>query len=421
MKIAILTRNPRGYSVRRFKEAAKLRGHLIQAVDPLKFAIHVESDHPELSYKGKPVPKFHAIIPRVGASIGLYGTAVVRQFEQMGVFTLNTSHAISTARDKLRSMQIFSRHTIGMPPSAFVHDKSDVLPAIKKVGGAPVVLKLLEGSQGIGVILADQERTAAAIIETLQSTRQHVLIQKFVSESKGRDIRAFVVGGKVVAAMRRRAEGQEFRSNVHRGGSTELVELDETYAATAVRAAHILGLRVAGVDMLEGADGPQVMEVNASPGLEGIEKATGIDIAGKIIEHIEERVLYPEVDLRQRMTVKSGYGVVELQIARKSPLANKTIEHSGLREGGVLVLDVERGGNLHPTPEHDFKLLRGDKLLCFGKLLTLKELMPAQKTTRPRTQKVVAEKPVELPQAPIKKTATSKARPVRKTKTTKAK
>ncbi|MFG0247753.1 MAG: 30S ribosomal protein S6--L-glutamate ligase [Phycisphaeraceae bacterium JB051] len=382
MKIAILTRNPRGYSVRRFKQAAKERGHTAQSLDPLKFALHVESDHPAMSYKGKAVGTYHAVIPRVGASIGLYGTAVVRQFEQMGVYTLNPSHAISTARDKLRSLQIFSRHTIGMPPSAFVHDKADVLPAIKKVGGAPVIIKLLEGSQGIGVILADQERTAAAIIETLQSTKQHVLVQKFVSESKGKDIRAFVVGGKVVAAMRRRAEGQEFRSNVHRGGSTEAVELDERYAATAVRAAHILGLRVAGVDMLEGEDGPQVMEVNASPGLEGIEKATGVDIAGKMIELIEERVQYPPVDIEQRLTVKAGYGVVELVVSQKSKLANKTIETSGLRERGVLVLDVERGGNLHPAPDAAFKMLLGDKLLCFGKLLTLKELMPTRKVTR---------------------------------------
>ena len=384
MKIAILTRNPRGYSVRRFKEAAKARGHVAQTFDPLKFAIHVESDAPAMSYKGKPLPKFHAVIPRVGASIGLYGTAVVRQFEQMGVFTLNSSHAISTARDKLRSLQIFSRHTIGMPPSAFVHDKADVLPAIKKVGGAPVIIKLLEGSQGIGVILADQERTAAAIIETLQSTKQHVLIQKFVAESKGRDIRALVVGGKVVAAMRRRAEGQEFRSNVHRGGSTEIVELDKTYEATAVRAAHILGLRVAGVDMLEGEDGPQVMEVNASPGLEGIEKVTEIDIAGKIIDLIEERVLYPDVDLQQRLSIKAGYGVVELFVSPKSILAKKTIEESNLREQGVLVLDVERGGNLHPAPDNDFKILTGDKLLCFGKLMTLKALIPTRLKTRPR-------------------------------------
>lgn len=386
MKIAILTRNPRGYSVKRFKEAAKKRGHNPIALDPLKFALHVESDDPAMSYKGKALSRYNAVIPRVGASIGLYGTAVVRQFEQMGVFTLNSSTAISIARDKLRSMQIFSRHTIGMPPSAFVHDKSDVLPAIKKVGGAPVIIKLLEGSQGIGVILADQERTAAAIIETLQSTKQHVLIQKFVAESKGRDIRALVIGGRVVAAMRRRAQGQEFRSNVHRGGSTEMVELDETYAATAVRAAHILGLSVAGVDMLEGEDGPQVMEVNASPGLEGIETVTGIDIAGQIIKHIEERVQYPEVDLRQRMTVKSGYGVAELQISSKSHLINKTIQDSGLREGGVLVLDVERGSNLHPAPEHDFKFMLGDKLLCFGKLLTLKELLPSHKVTRRKTK-----------------------------------
>ena len=215
------------------------------------------------------------MLPRIGASITYFGIAVVRQMEQMDIYTPNTSAGIANSRDKLRATQILSRHSIGMPATMFVRDRADVLPAIEQVGGAPVVIKLLEGTQGIGVILAPDTKVAEAVIETLQSTRQNVLIQRFVTESRGRDVRALVVGDRVVAAMRRVAQGDEFRSNVHRGGHTEAVELDEEYQRVAVQAAQIMGLRVAGVDMLEGDDGPSVMEVNSSPGLEGIEAATG--------------------------------------------------------------------------------------------------------------------------------------------------
>jgi ribosomal protein S6--L-glutamate ligase len=304
----------------------------------------------------------------------------------MGVSCLNPSTAISVSRDKLRSLQVLSRHDIGMPDSAFVRRKEDVLPAIESVGGAPVVIKLLEGSQGIGVILAENQSMAAAIIETLHSAKQSVLIQKFVAESKGKDIRALVVGGKVVAAMRRRAAGQEFRSNVHRGGRTEPVTLDEEYERTAVKAAQIMGLRLAGVDLLEGQDGPQVMEVNSSPGLEGIEKATGVDVAGAIIEHLEELVQFPEIDLRQRLTLKSGYGVAEFQVDRESPLAHTTIADTGLRDRGVLVLSVRRAGLSFPAPHGDQEILPGDFLVCYGKMLTLKTLIPAHKP-RPRKKK----------------------------------
>ena len=214
------------------------------------------------------------MLPRIGNSITYFGTAVVRQFEQMDVYTPNTSYGIANSRDKLRATQILSRHKIPMPATTFVQDRADVIPAIERVGGAPVVIKLLEGTQGIGVILAPTLKVAEAIIETLQSTRQNVLIQRFVKESKGRDIRALVVGDRVVAAMRRVAQGDEFRSNVHRGGSVEPVELDEEFERVAVRSAQIMGLRITGVDMLEGRRGPQVMEVNSSPGLEGIERAT---------------------------------------------------------------------------------------------------------------------------------------------------
>ena len=261
MKLAILSRAPRSYSTQRLKLAAIDRGHQCKVLDTLRFAIDLSGSEPDLQFRGKPLSDYDAIVPRIGASITYFGSAVVRQFEQMDVYTPNTANGIANSRDKLRAIQILSRHDIGMPRTAFVRNRQDVLSAIDRVGGAPVVIKLLEGTQGIGVILAPDNKVAEAIIETMQSTRQNVLIQQFVAESKGRDIRALVVGDRVVAAMRRTAQGDEFRSNVHRGGSVEGVTLDAAYERTAVRSAQIMGLRVAGVDMLEGNDGPLVMEV----------------------------------------------------------------------------------------------------------------------------------------------------------------
>ncbi|WP_372864492.1 RimK family alpha-L-glutamate ligase, partial [Spongiibacter sp.] len=302
MKLAILSCGPKSYSTMRLKEAALQRGHDVKVLNTLKFAIDLQRGVPDLYYHQKSLSEYDAVLPRIGASITYYGTAVVRQFQEMDVFCANTAHGITNSRDKLRSLQILSRHHIGIPRTTFVRDKNDVLPAIKRVGGAPVVIKLIEGTQGIGVLLAESEKSAEAIIELLQSQKQNVLIQKFVAESKGKDIRAFVVGDRVVAAMRRVAQGQEFRSNVHRGGIAEAVELPEEYVQTAIRATQILGLQVAGVDMLEGKDGPQIMEVNSSPGLEGIEKCTGLDIAGAVIEYIAAQVDFPEIDVRQRLT-----------------------------------------------------------------------------------------------------------------------
>src|SRR5210317_1606464 len=270
MKLAILSCSPHSYSTRRLREAAEQRGHDVKVLNTLKFAIDLEQGVPDLYFRQKQLSDYDAVLPRVGASVTYYGTAVVRQFQEMGVFCANTSNGIANSRDKLRSLQILSRHNIGIPRTTFVTDKKDVLPAIERVGGAPVVIKLIEGTQGIGVLLAESVKQAESIIELLQSQKQNVLIQKFVSESKGKDIRAFVVGDQVVAAMRRVAQGQEFRSNVHRGGVAEPVELSEEFRETAVRSAQIMGLRIAGVDMLESATGPQVMEVNSSPGLEGI-------------------------------------------------------------------------------------------------------------------------------------------------------
>lgn len=388
MKLAILSCSPKCYSSRRLLEAAKQRGHFAKVLNTLKFSIDLEAGTPDLYFQGKVIGSYDAILPRIGASITYFGTAVVRQFEQMDVFTANSSTGIGNSRDKLRCMQILSRHQIGMPQTTFVRNKSDVLPAIQRVGGAPVIIKLLEGTQGVGVILADSVKIAEAIIETLHSTRQNVLVQKFVSESRGRDIRAFVVGDRVVAAMRRTAQGQEFRSNVHRGGTTEAIELDDAYQDAAVRSAQIMGLRVAGVDMLEAADGPQVMEVNSSPGLEGIEAATRLDIAGAIIDYLAAQVDFPEVDIRQRLTVSRGYGVTEIHIPAGSEYVGKTIDESGLPELDINVLTLYRGTTVIPNPRLKRHLEPGDRLLCFGKLEAMRSMIPekTRKKRRPRVK-----------------------------------
>ncbi len=381
MKIAILSRNKELYSTKRLVEACHKKGHEPHVMDILKFSIHVEKNNPNLFYQEKPIENFDAVIPRIGASISFFGTAVVRQFEQMGVFCLNSSQAITVSRDKLRAIQVLSRHQIGIPVTEFVKQRGNILHAIERVGDPPVIIKLLEGTQGIGVILAESKKVAQAIVETLQSTKQQVLIQKFVKESKGKDIRAFVVGGKVVAAMRRKAIGDEYRSNVHRGGKVQAIELTPEYEQTAVLAAQIMGLRVAGVDMLEGNDGPVLMEVNSSPGLEGIETATKIDVAGAVIDYMEQEMMFPEIDIRQRLTLKNGYGVAEIPVPAGSPLIGKSVKDSGLRQKDVLVLSIMRESVTIPNPKGEREILSGDTLLCFGKQETLKTLIP-QKDNR---------------------------------------
>jgi ribosomal protein S6--L-glutamate ligase len=374
--------------------AAQQRGHQVKILDTLKFSIDLQRGQPLLHFRSKELSNYDAVLPRIGASITYFGTAVVRQFEQMDVYCANSSLGIVNSRDKLRSLQILSRHHIGIPHTAFARDKGDVLPAIARVGGAPVIIKLLEGTQGVGVILADSYKIAEAIIETLQSTRQNVLIQKFVAESKGKDIRAIVVGDQVVAAMRRVAQGQEFRSNVHRGGTVEGVDLDDVYRETAVRAAQITGLRVAGVDLLEGKDGPQVMEVNSSPGLEGIEKATNLDVAGAIVDFVAAQVKFPEVDIRQRLTVSRGYDVAELVIPEGSGMVGKALSESGLSDRDINVLSLHREGKVIPNPKASRVLQPGDRLLCFGKVGTMRDLVP-EKTRRRRKPKVRALPPPE--------------------------
>lgn len=389
MKLAILSRELRSYSTRRLKEAALERGHKVKVLDTLKFAIDVQQGIPALYFRQKPLSRYDAILPRIGASITYFGTAVVRQFQEMDVFCANTALGIANSRDKLRSLQVLSRHHIGIPRTTFVKDKNDVIPAIKRVGGAPIVIKLIEGTQGIGVLLAESMKAAEAIIELLQSQKQNVLVQKFVAESKGKDIRALVIGDKVVAAMRRVAQGQEFRSNVHRGGTTEAVDLNDEYRETAVRAAQILGLRIAGVDMLEGKDGPQIMEVNSSPGLEGIEGCTSLDIAGAMIDYIAAHVDFPEIDVRQRLAVSKGYGVTEISIPTGSPLIGRSIKEAMTVEMDINVLTLYRGTRAIPNPRLDRTMEAEDRLLCFGKLDSMRTMVP--KGSRKRRQPAVRE------------------------------
>jgi len=296
MRLVILSRQETLYSTRVLFEAAQNRGHEVEVMDTLQFDIRLSRRNPELYYQGQPVGPVDAVIPRIGASITFFGLAVVRQFEMMGVYCLNESQAIARSRDKLRCLQLLSRHDIGLPPTVFTRQADHVPDCIERVEGPPVVVKLLQGTQGIGVVLAETAMAAGSVIEAFHGLDQNILIQKFIKEAKGADIRAFVVGRKVVAAMKRQALAGEFRSNIHRGGKARKIRLSPEYRRTALAAARVLGLTVAGVDMIESDEGPMVMEVNSSPGLEGIQKATDVDVADAIIEHIEREVTFRPTD-----------------------------------------------------------------------------------------------------------------------------
>jgi len=288
MRIALLSRNRRLYSTRRLIEAAEKRGHEVQVIDVLRCYMNIVSAKPSVHLEGEALTGFDAVIPRVGASVTAYGTSVLRQFEMMGVYPLIESVALARSRDKLRALQLLSRKGIGLPITGFANKPGDSRDLIKMVGGAPLVIKLLEGTQGIGVVLAETNKAAESVIEAFMGLKANILVQEFIKEAGGSDIRCLVVGGKVVASMRRQAPEGEFRSNLHRGGSASLVKITPTERATAVAAAKILGLSVAGVDLLRSDRGPLVMEVNSSPGLEGIESASGKDVAGIIIEYLEK-------------------------------------------------------------------------------------------------------------------------------------
>jgi len=289
MKIAILSRNSQLYSTSRLLEAAQERGHEARVIDPLLCYMTIASQRPTIHYKGEELTGFDAIIPRIGASITFYGTAVARQFEMMGVYNVNESVAISRSRDKLRSLQLLARKGIGLPVTGFAHSTRFTGDLIQLAGGAPLVVKLLEGTQGIGVVLTETEKAAESVIEAFRGLKTNILVQEFIKEADGADIRCLVVGEKVVAAMKRQGKEGEFRSNLHRGGTATIVRLTPEERSTAVRAAKIMGLSVAGVDLLRSNHGAVVMEVNSSPGLEGIEKATDKDVAGLIIEFVEKQ------------------------------------------------------------------------------------------------------------------------------------
>ncbi|MEE2692035.1 MAG: 30S ribosomal protein S6--L-glutamate ligase [Pseudomonadota bacterium] len=288
MKLALMCRNPSLYSHRRLVEAAESRGHEIEVIDHLKCYINITSLRASVRYQGRDLPKYDAVIPRIGASVTFYGAAVLRQFEVMGVYPVNESVAISRSRDKLRSMQLLARKGVGLPVTVFAHKTSQPHEIIELIGGAPVVIKLLEGTQGIGVVLGETEMAAESIIQAFGGANVNILVQEYIKEAKGEDIRCLVVGGKVVASMRRKGKEGEFRSNLHRGGSADKVAITPAERSTAISAAKAMGLNVCGVDMLRSNHGPVVMEVNSSPGLEGVEKATGVDVAGKIVEFIEK-------------------------------------------------------------------------------------------------------------------------------------
>ena len=288
MKIAMLARNPELYSHRRLVEAAEQRGHEIDVINTTRCYMNITSHRPKVFYQGDALVGYDAVIPRIGASITSYGAAVVRQFEMMGVWTLNESVAIVRSRDKLRCLQLLSRRGIGLPVTAFSHDTKRTEEMIEMVGGAPVVVKLLEGSQGVGVVLGETHQSAKSVIEAFRGAKVNILVQEFIKEAGGADIRCLVIGDRVAAAFKRQGAEGEFRSNLHRGGSAEKIRITPEERSTAVRSAKVLGLNVCGVDLLRANHGPVVMEVNSSPGLEGLETATSVDVAGKIIDFIEK-------------------------------------------------------------------------------------------------------------------------------------
>ncbi|MBD1550129.1 30S ribosomal protein S6--L-glutamate ligase [Pseudomonas typographi] len=288
MKIAVLSRNPRLYSTRRLVEAGEQRGHEMVVVDTLRAYMNIASHNPQIHYRGKPLAGFDAVIPRIGASVTFYGCAVLRQFEMMGVYPLNESVAIARSRDKLRSLQLLSRRGLGLPVTGFAHSPDDIPDLIRMVNGAPLVIKVLEGTQGIGVVLCETTKAAESVIEAFMGLKQNIMVQEYIKEAGGADIRCFVVGDKVIAAMKRQAKPGEFRSNLHRGGTASLIKITPEERVTAIRAAKVMGLSVAGVDILRSNHGALVMEVNSSPGLEGIEETTGKNVASIIIEHLEK-------------------------------------------------------------------------------------------------------------------------------------
>ena len=363
IRLAVLSRGPRLYSTRRLVEEARLRDVDVAVLDPMQFSLFVAEQDIGILHEGQKFD-YDAVIPRIGHSITKHGVSVLRHLEQLEVWTANSSTGILQSRDKLNSSQILGRNKIPTPKTAYVRDMKDVGRAIETVGGLPVVVKVTQGTQGQGVFLRHTIHETRNLVQGLLVSGKAVLIQEYIAESHGKDIRALVVGGKVVAAMRRKARGREFRSNYHLSGTVEPVQISDEYAAIACRAARLLGLNIAGVDLLEGNDGPLVLEVNSSPGLEGIEKASGVNVAGAIIDYVVSESDFTEVNVDQLLKTIPGQGVVSLHMKNHPHLAGSKI--SDLFTGDVPVFAISRDGDLIWNPEIDLQLRFHDILLCYG-------------------------------------------------------
>jgi len=368
-KLAVLSRGPRLYSTRRLVEEARLRDLDVTVLDPMQFSLFIAEQEIEVLHQGQKF-NYDAVIPRIGHSITKHGVSVLRHLEQLDVWTANTSQGILQSRDKLHSSQILARNRIPTPRASYVRDMKDIERAIEAVGGLPAVVKVTQGTQGHGVFLRHTIHETRNLVQGLLVTGKAVLIQEYIAESHGKDIRALVVGGKVVAAMRRKARGREFRSNYHLNGIIEKVEISEEYAEVACRAARVLGLNVAGVDLLEGNDGPLVLEVNSSPGLEGIEKASGVNVAGAIIDYVMSESDFNEVNVDQLLRTIPGQGVLSVHLRNHPHLIGLPI--SEIFKEDMPVFALSRAGDLIWNPEPEMQLRFGDSLICYGDLAQLR-------------------------------------------------
>ena len=369
-RIAVLSRGPRLYSTRRLVEEARLRDVDVAVLDPMQFSLFVADQDIGILHGGNRF-EFDAVIPRIGHSITRHGVSVLRHLEQLDVWCANSSTGILQSRDKLHSGQILARNRIPTPSTSYVRDMKDIERAIENVGGLPVVVKVTQGTQGQGVFLRHTIHETRNLVQGLLMTGKAVLIQQYIAESHGKDIRALVVGGKVVASMRRKARGREFRSNYHLTGTVEGVDLPEEYAEAACRAARVLGLNVAGVDLLEGTNGPLVLEVNSSPGLEGIEKASGVNVAGAIIDYVVSESDFSDVNVDQLLRTIPGRGVISVHMRNHPHLIGRPI--SDLFKGKIPVFALSRAGDLIWNPEPELQLRFRDSLICYGDLAELRE------------------------------------------------
>ena len=368
-RLAVLSRGPRLYSTRRLVEEARLREMDVAVINPMQFSLFVAEQDIGILHQGQKFD-YDAVIPRIGHSITKHGVAVLRHLEQLDVWTANTSQGILQSRDKLHSSQILARNRIPTPRTAYVRDMKDIERAIDAVGGLPVVVKVTQGTQGQGVFLRHTLRETGNLVQGLLVTGKAVLIQEYIAESHGKDIRALVVGGKVVASMRRKARGREFRSNYHLNGTVEKVEISDEYAEVACRAARVLGLNVAGVDLLEGNDGPLVLEVNSSPGLEGIEKSSGVNVAGAIIDYVISESDFNEVNVDQLLKTIPGQGVLSVHLRNHPHLIGSPI--SEIFKEDMPVFALSRAGDLIWNPDPDMQLRFRDSLICYGDLEQLR-------------------------------------------------